>query len=328
MTTDAHAHHIPARYLRYVEAHGPEYATRWRWVDADEERAELQAGPTCFAMSRDFLDADRHLRRMDRLGIERTVLSLATPMINYAAPAALAVDGARLVNDEFRRLKEAQPGRFEAWAYLPMQDPDAAAKELERAVVELGLAGGHLSTNVAGRYMDSPEFTVVFDTAARLGVPLFVHPSNPPGRDRLARHELAVVAGYLFDTTLNIFHMIFGGLLDRYPTLKLCCTHAGGYALSLRGRMQREIDTNPGLAARLRRPLADYLRGLYYDTVCLEPEYLAYAVAIAGADRFVLGSDAPFPLGEPDPPGFVRRALPPEAAERVLERNVEDLLRA
>jgi aminocarboxymuconate-semialdehyde decarboxylase len=328
MVTDVHCHYIPEAYLRYLDRHATDLGMRWRWLDDAAERAELRAGATCFAMSRDFLDADRHLARMDRLGIERSVLSLATPMIDYDAPAAAAVEGARLVNDELARLKAARPGRFDAWAYLPMQSPDDAAKELTRAVTELGLRGGHVSSNVRGRYLDAPEVQVVLDTAARLGVPLFVHPSNPPGRDRLGRYELAVVSGYLFDTTLNIFHMIFGGVLDRYPGLRVCCTHAGGYALTLRGRMQREIDTNPELATRLSGPLAAYLRRLYYDSVCLEPEYLAYAAAIAGSDRFVLGSDAPFPLGEPDPVAFVRRALAPGAAEQVLSLNAAGLFAA
>jgi predicted TIM-barrel fold metal-dependent hydrolase len=90
--------------------------------------------------------------------VERSILSLATPMINYAAPAAAAIDGARLVNDEFARLKAARPGRFDAWAYLPMQDPAEAAKELTRAVAQLGLRGGHVSSNVRGRYLDAPSF--------------------------------------------------------------------------------------------------------------------------------------------------------------------------
>ncbi|MBV8512177.1 MAG: amidohydrolase family protein, partial [Xanthobacteraceae bacterium] len=111
-----------------------------------------------------------------------------------------------------------------------MQDPDAAAQELRRAVTVLGFSGGYLSSNVNGRYLDSEEFTPIFAQATTLGVPLFVHPSNPPARERMTKYELAVVAGYLFDTTLNVFNMIFGGLFDRFPSLRLCCTHLGGYA--------------------------------------------------------------------------------------------------
>jgi aminocarboxymuconate-semialdehyde decarboxylase len=324
MPTDVHCHHVPPSYLRYLDTHRTAFDMRWTWID--DERAELHAGPRCFAMSRDFVDAGRHLAAMDRLGIRMRVLSLATPLIDYAAPVREAADGARLVNDELAALRALHPDRFDAWAYLPLQGPQEAAAELERAVRDLGLRGGHVSTNVGGRYLDDAALDPVLATAERLDVPLFVHPSNPPGQDRTTKYELAVVSGYLFDTTLNVFNMVFGGLLDRHPRLRLCCTHAGGYALLLHGRMQREVDTNPALARRITRPVVEYLRRLHYDTVCLEPAYLAFAIGVAGADRFVLGSDAPFPLGEPDPVGFVRAACADAAiADRILTDNAETL---
>jgi aminocarboxymuconate-semialdehyde decarboxylase len=211
-----------------------------------------------------------------------------------------------------------------------MQDPEAAANELRRAVRNLGLIGGYLPSNVKGRYLDSEEFAPIFDAATQLDVPLIVHPSNPPARDRTGDYELAVVSGYLFDTTLNIFHMIFSGLLDRYPGLRLCCTHLGGFAPLLRARMQRELDTNPGLAARLKRPLAAYLQSIYYDTICFEPAYLRAALESDGIDpaHLVLGSDTPFPLGEPDPVGFIERSFRghrPETADAILRRNAGNL---
>lgn len=322
MATDVHCHYVPPQYLHYIAAHESSFGMRWNWLD--DERARLDAAGMSFAMCRDFVEADRHLHEMDRLGIRKRVLSLATPLINYRAEGAVAIEGARLVNEELAKLKATHPERFDAWAYLPMQAPEESARELERAVRELGLCGGHVSSNVLGRYLDDPAFDVVFATAAGLDVPLFVHPSNPPGQDRLGKYELAVVGGYLFDTTLNIFNMIFGGLLDRHPQLRLCCTHAGGYALLLHGRVQREVDTNRELAARITRPVVEYLRTLYFDTVCLEANYLAYAIRVVGRDRFLLGSDAPFPLGEPDPVAFVRSACrDPGVVERILSGNAE-----
>jgi aminocarboxymuconate-semialdehyde decarboxylase len=212
-----------------------------------------------------------------------------------------------------------------------MQDPDASAAELRRCVQDLGLLGGYVPSNVEGRYLDCPEFDRVFAAASELDVPLLVHPPTPPARERTARYELAVVAGYLFDTTLNIFHLIFGGLLDRHPGIRLCCTHLGGYAPMLRARMQRELDTNPQLAARLRRPLAEYLRSLYFDTICFEPRYarLVLDAELVSASHLVLGSDTPFPLGEPDPVGFISRSFrhDPEVADMILHRNAASFLR-
>ena len=194
------------------------------------------------------------------------------------------------------------------------------------------LRGGYMPSNVKGRYLDNAEFAPIFAAATELDVPLFVHPSNPPARERMADYELAVVAGYLFDTTLNIFHMIFGGLLDRYPTLQLCCTHLGGYALMLRARMQREIDTNRDLRMRLKRPLDEYLRSIYYDTICFDPAYARSVIEGGTVDRthLVLGSDTPFPLGEPDPVGFVGRSFgntAPDLADMILRRNAREFLK-
>lgn len=329
MIVDVHVHHVPERFVRFVEKAGA-YAISVRPLTG--EGVMLAVGPLQYGLNKTFFDAERLIARMDEMGVERAVLSLATPFANYDVPAELACEAAALYNDEISRLHKAAPGRFEGWALLPMQAPEAAAKELRRAVEALGLLGGYLPSNVKGRYLDSAEFAPVFAAAAALDVPLFIHPSNPPARERMDKYELAVVAGYLFDTTLNVYHMIFGGLLDRYPALRLCCTHLGGYALMLRARMQRELDTNAALAATLKRPLGDYLRSIYFDTICFESAY-ARAVVDAGTvdtTHLLLGSDTPFPLGEPDPVGFVGRsfgATAPALADGILQRNARDFLR-
>lgn len=264
MIVDIHCHYVPEAYFRFIELSGDFDVCR---SATGGEAVDIAVGKAKFAMNRTFFDPARQTARMDRLGVDLSVLSLATPLIDYAAPGAAALAAARIFNDELAALRDRNPERFDGWAFLPMQDPGAAARELRRAVADLGLRGGHIASNVNGRYLDSPEFAPVLEAAVELDVPLFVHPSNPPGADRTGRYELAVVSGYLFDTTLNVFHMIFGGMLDRYPTLRLCCAHAGGYALLLRARMQREVDTNPGLAETLSGTVGEYLDRLYYDTV-------------------------------------------------------------
>lgn len=329
MVIDVHVHHVPEAYVRFVEKAAP-YAVRLQPTGGEGMR--LTAGKLQYALNRTFFDPERLVRRLDEMGVERAVLSLATPFVNYDVPAELGCAAAELYNNEIAALHAASPRRFEGWAFLPMPQPEAAARELRRAVRDLGLRGGYLPSNVNGRYLDSAEFSPVFAAANDLGVPLFIHPSNPPGRERMPEYELAVVAGYLFDTTLNIFNMIFGGLFDRYPNLRLCCTHLGGYAPMLRARMQRELDTNPALAARLKRPLGAYFRALYFDTICFEPSYLRAMVdaETLAPDRLLLGSDTPFPLGEPDPVGFVGRGFggtAPALADAILRRNARDFLR-
>jgi aminocarboxymuconate-semialdehyde decarboxylase len=325
---DIHVHHVPQPFARFVEKASP-YAICL--AAPQGESVTLQVGALSYGLNRTFFDPERLTARMKAMRIEKGVLSVATPFVNYDVPASLGQEAAELYNNEIASLCRLEPDRFDGWAYLPMQDPALAAKELRRAVAVLGLSGGYLPSNVRGRYLDAEEFGPIFMAATELDTPLFIHPSNPPARERMAHYELAVVAGYLFDTTLNIFHMIFGGLFDRFPTLRLCCTHLGGYAPLLHARMQRELDTNPMLAGRLSRPLKDYLRAIYFDTICFEPSYVRSVVesGVVDSEHLMLGSDSPFPLGEPDPVDFVERSFPDRGAalaEQVLSRNASAFL--
>jgi aminocarboxymuconate-semialdehyde decarboxylase len=329
MIVDLHVHHVPERFVRFVEK-AAVYSMRVE--PSVGEAVTLTVGSLRYGLNKTFFDPERLITRLDEMGVERAVLSLATPFVNYDVPAALACEAAALYNDEIAALHRSKPDRLEGWAFLPMHAPDTAAKELRRAVEKLGLVGGYMPSNVKGRYLDSPEFEPIFAAATALDVPLFIHPSNPPARERMEKYELAVVAGYLFDTTLNVYHMIFGGLLDRHPTLRLCCTHLGGYAPMLRSRMQREIDTNSALASSMERHLDDYLRSLYFDTICFEPAYARSVVDSGAVNKMhlVLGSDTPFPLGEPDPVGFIGRSFgssAPALATAILQRNAMDFLR-
>ena len=322
MITDIHCHFIPDELFRFVQAR-TEFNTRVTAQIGD--RIDINVRGMHFGLNPTFFEPARQIVRMDGLGIDRTVVSLATPLVNYYLDAKLAIEAARLCNDGFAKLVAAKPRRFAAWAFLPMQDPAAAAAELRRCVRDHGFIGGHVATNVRGTYLPDEAFRPIFDAAQELDVPLFIHPVDPPGRDRTGDYELTVVAGYLFDSTINIFRMICSNFLDRYGSLKLVCAHTGAFSLMLRNRMQREVDTNATLSRTLPRKVGDYLCGIYFDTVCFEPDYLRLAAGIVSAENLLLGSDAPFPLGEPDPVNFVRRALPPEQADLVLRANYRRL---
>lgn len=322
MITDIHCHYIPDDYFRFVQQR-KEFDVRL--ADADGDSVNLVCRGSHYGLNRTFFESARQIARMDALGIDRTVVSLATPLINYYVDPKLAIEAAVICNDGFAKLVAANPRRFAAWAFLPMQDPAAAAAELRRCVRDHGFIGGHVATNVRGTYLPDESFRPIFDAAKELAVPLFLHPADPAGRDRTGDYELTAVVGYLFDSTINIFHMICSDFLDRYRGLKLVCAHTGAFSLMLRNRMQREVDTNATLSRTLPRKVGDYLSGLYFDTVCFEPDYLRFATEIVPAENLLLGSDAPFPLGEPDPVNFVRRALPAEQVDLVLGANYRRL---
>jgi aminocarboxymuconate-semialdehyde decarboxylase len=325
MITDIHRHFVPPAFFHFVKKR-PEFAVRIKRVEGQEIDADIRG--VHFGLNTTFFDLDLQVGRMHREGVEGAVLSLATPFIDYHQDGGLAAEAARLFNDELANAIAPHNGRLRGWAFLPMQDPERAAVELRRCVRSHGFVGGHIASNVRGVYLDNQRFEPVWKAALELNVPLFVHPADPPGKDRTRDFELTVVAGYLFDTSINILRMICSGFLDRWPKLKLICAHAGAFSLPLRARMQREVDTNPSLAKTLRAPVADYLRRLYYDSISFEPSMLRYAAEVVTPERILLGSDAPFPLGEPDPVKFVRRALPAKQAQGILSGNFERLLGA
>jgi aminocarboxymuconate-semialdehyde decarboxylase len=325
MITDMHCHFVPEDFFRFAQSRD-EFAIKIKRREGDA--IDLDIRGMHFGLNTTFFEMEKQLERMARDGVERTILSLATPFIDYHLDAKIAVEAARVFNDGLAAAIAPDRAHFGGWAFLPMQDPVAAAQELRRCVRDFGFVGGHIASNVRGVYLHDAQFEPIFQAALDLDVPLFVHPADPLGKDRTKEYELTIVAGYLFDNTINILKMICSGFLDRWPTLKLVCAHAGAFSPILRARMQREVDTNPQLAATLKMPVGDYLRRLYFDTICFEPAILRYVTEVVPVEHLLLGSDAPFPLGEPHPVAFVRNALPADQADLILNRNFDRLLGA
>jgi aminocarboxymuconate-semialdehyde decarboxylase len=325
MITDMHCHFVPEDFFRFAQSRN-EFAIKVKRREGDA--VDLDIRGMHFGLNTTFFDMNKQVERMARDGVERTILSLATPFIDYHLDAKLAVEAAWVFNDGLAAAIAPDRQHFGGWALLPMQDAAAAAQELRRCVRDLGFVGGHIASNVRGVYLHDEQFEPIFQAAVDLNVPLFVHPADPLGKDRTREYELTIVAGYLFDNTINILKMICSGFLDRWPDLKLVCAHAGAFSPILRARMQREVDTNPQLASTLKMPVGDYLRRLYFDTICFEPAILRYVTEVVPVEHLLLGSDAPFPLGEPNPVTFVRNALPADQAELILNRNFDRLMGA
>jgi aminocarboxymuconate-semialdehyde decarboxylase len=325
MITDIHCHFVPDEFFRFA-ASRDEFAIKVKRREG--EAVDLDIRGMHFGLNTTFFDLGKQVERMKRDGVERTILSLATPFIDYHLDADIAIKAAQVFNDALAAAIASDRARFGGWALLPMQDPQTAAQELRRCVRDYGFLGGHIASNVRGIYLHDERFEPIFRTATDLNIPLFVHPADPLGKDRTREYELTIVAGYLFDNTINILKMICSGFLDRWPKLKLVCAHAGAFSPILRARMQREVDTNPQLQKTLKMPVGDYLKRLYFDSICFEPAILRYVTEVVPVERVMLGSDAPFPLGEPDPVNFVRNALPADQAELILSRNFDRMLGA
>jgi aminocarboxymuconate-semialdehyde decarboxylase len=266
------------------------------------------------------------LKTMDARSVTVHALSLMPPMV-YWADGALGLRLARIVNDAMAEANRAHPDRFVFLATLPMQDPEAAIKEVDRAVTELGCRGIYLGTNVRGKELTDPALVPVFERVHALNMPVFLHPLNVIGAQRLTSYYLHNLLGNPFDTAVAAANIIFSGLLDRFPKLQICLPHAGGAFPYLIGRLNHGWKVRQECKA-LKKPPASYLRRFTYDTISHAPESLDYLINLVGADRVMMGSDYCFDMGY-DRPVKVVTALKLNRAykEKILSGNAARLLR-
>lgn len=323
MTIDVHCHYIPPAYLDFVRTDGARLGLS---VEPGAVAGTVRLGPSRVDVTPLFTDLAEQQAEMDASGVSFRILSAPPQLFLYGLDGGAMAEVCRVVNDATATAVTQRRDRFAAWALLPLQDPAAAAREAERAVRTLGMRGLYIGSNVNGRGLDAPELSPVWETAQHLGVPILVHPWNPPGADRLRDFTLLQLTGFLFDTTVQVVRLIFSGTLDKFPHLTFVLCHAGGYTIPLMGRMRREAAVTPSMGAALQAPLRHYLRRFFYDTIGLDPAYLRHVFEAVGPDRFVLGSDRPFGLGDPDPVDSIRAVgLPPADRDAIFEGNARRL---
>jgi aminocarboxymuconate-semialdehyde decarboxylase len=274
----------------------------------------------------DYYDLNQRLKAMDAQAVTVHALSLMPPMV-YWAGGPLGLRVARLVNDAMAEATQLYPDRFVALATLPMQDPEAAVSELNRAVEALGCRGVYLGTNVLGKELTDSSFLPVFERIQALQTPVFLHPLNVIGGQRLTRYYLHNLLGNPFDTAVAAANLIFSGLLDRFPKLTVCLPHAGGAFPYLIGRLDRGWKVRDECRA-LKKPPSSYLRRFTYDTISHAPASLDYLIKLVGVDRVMLGSDFCFDMGYERPVKAVTALkLGRKAEEKLLGGNAKRLLR-
>lgn len=265
---------------------------------------------------------------MHRYGVDMQVLTLTTPGVEREEPE-FGIGLARATNDAYSDIMEKYPEDFVALATLPMQAPDAAADELERAVKERGLRGAMLFSNVLGKPIDGREFFPIFEKAVQLDVPIFVHPTSPMNTRGMEDYRLVPIMGFGVDTSLAILRLVLSGVLERLPGLKLVATHTGGVFPYLRGRIEAAYKAYPETRADIPRPPSEYFKRIWLDTVCYNPDVLASSLAFWGADKLVMGSDYPHQIGDIE--NCVQRVKQlnagQEQEEKILGGNAAKLLK-
>ena len=249
---------------------------------------------------REMWDTEKRLRDMDANGVDMQVLAPTVFTFFYQHEPALGLACAALQNEEIAAGIKRHPDRFLGIGGVPLQAPELAAQELERAMTKLGLRGAMIGTHVRGRNLDDPALEPFWAAAARLGAFIFIHPHGGAGAERLGSYYLKNLVGLPFETTIAGASLVFGGVLERHPDLKICLSHGGGFLPYQAGRFRHGFEVRPEAKVNLEGSPEASIARLYYDTILHAKPTLEFLIASAGADHVRLGSDYPYDIGNID----------------------------
>jgi aminocarboxymuconate-semialdehyde decarboxylase len=329
MPIDVHAHYVPNRLIDTLEERARDYGV-----------SLIKTPPQC-ALHFDYglkirpffpklvEPVDQRLAGMAAQGVTCQVLSVWPDIFAYGLPAPIAVRWHRLLNETLSDLCAKHPTQFALFASVPLPDAAAAAREAEYAMKQLGAAGLVVAANVEGTNLGELHLDEFWDAAVKLDAPVFIHPVQAMPPPRVAKFALVQIAQYTFDTTLCVGSLIFSGVLDRFPTLRLILSHGGGAFPYLLGRfdcMHARMDRAGQGDVALSTPSA-YAKRFHYDTILHNPMQLRWLAEAVSVDRVVLGSDYSFPPADLDPIATVRKAGFTDAdVAKILDENALKLM--
>jgi aminocarboxymuconate-semialdehyde decarboxylase len=270
---------------------------------------------------------DERLRDMDAMGVDMQLVMPPPPQCYFTVPAEFAVPAIRMINDGIAQYVAGKPDRFVALGTVPLQDGAEAAKELERSMRTLGFKGAQILTNVAGKELSDPAFAPFWAKAEALGALVVIHPNGFTEAQRLTRFYFNNVIGNPFDTTLALHYLIFDGVLERYPNLKILAVHGGGYLGGYSGRIDHAWGARSDARGSLPKPPTEYLKRVYVDSVVFTPHQLKYLIEVFGTDHVLMGTDYPFDMADSDPVGHLgSAALDASTMAAVAGGNAKRLL--
>jgi len=293
---DLHTHYYPPIYFDKIRELPSEFSFG---QSPSGQTIITYRGARFFGVTPAMTDVSRRLEDMDRVGIDVEVVSLSTPNV-FFADAQHQPEIARMVNDAYAELCAQHPARFRAFASIPMDDPDAALKELHRAINELKMNGVILLSNIGGKPLTSPEYRPFFAEANRMKLCILLHPMLPANTDPFREYVLGPIVGFMFDTTLAVARMCYDGMFKDFPDIRWIVGHLGGAVPYLMERMDNGYRDFIECRAKIDELPSVYLKRLYYDTVNFNSHMLMMVRNMIGADHMVMGSDYPHLLGSID----------------------------
>lgn len=329
MTYDVHAHIVPEELMQLLRSDGSRFGIEVVRDQDGEELLDLAGRRRIGPFPPELYDLEARLAAMDAGGVDVQLVSHRTDFSAYALDGEGGAAYSRAFNRILADHVSAYPERMLALGTVPLQDPKAAAEELEYAVRELGMVGVEIATNVDGLTLDQAELDPFWEAANDLRCLVLLHPYDPLRGLDLSRHFLDNMFGRPAESTLAIALLLFSGVMDRYPELVLCMVHGGGYMPYQIGRWEKGYEVVSHITRRhISRPPLEYVRRLYYDSLVHVPEALSFLLQLVGPSQVVVGTDYPYAMAERNPVGFIDSVPGLQAEDRhaVLEGNVERIL--
>ncbi len=323
MVIDFHNHFYPQAYLDALRSGSSRVQVT---IDAEGNPVLHYPGDYNIAV-RGHRDAAYRDSVLKEHGVDVQVISLTTPGTHVEDPST-AVKLARLVNDGLASIVRGGGGRFAAVATLPLSDPEASAKELERAYRHLGFCGAMVFSNINGVALSDQRFWRVWEVANDLSAVIHIHPTSPVGVEAMKEFWLMPLVGFPLDTTLAAASLVFSGTVESFPRIKWVLGHLGGAIPYLVERLDRGFHAFKECRAHIDKPPSEYLKEFYYDSVNFDVHALQLAIDFAGADHILAGSDYPHQIGSLRKMLDSIAALPISESDRaaILGKNAERLL--
>jgi aminocarboxymuconate-semialdehyde decarboxylase len=307
---------------------GNEAVSRWFLETAADPRSQEINRNNGVRTDRQSTSPEQRIADMDLMGIDIQAISPAPRQTYYGAAPELGRDVSRVINDHLAEICARYPDRFVGLGTIPLQAPEFAIAELERLHNSLGFRGIEIMTHVAGEDLSAERFRPIFQRCEELGTLIFIHSDGFTEARRFHDHYLGNVIGNPLDTTVAVHHLIFGGVLDACPKLKIVLAHGSGYLPAYSGRIDHAAAARPDCCEQIHEMPTEYLKRLYFDSLVYTHHQLEYLVAQYGADHVLVGTDYPADMGEIDPIGFIEgaRSLDDVTRRAILGRNAARLL--
>ena len=327
-TYDLHNHVIPEGVVQAIRRNPDRFGTR---IEERDGKRYFDSHGRMTELLPEFCDPAAKIAWMDRVGMDVAAISVGPPIYFYWLAPDAGLEACRLANDGIAGMVGKYPDRFRGMAHLPMQDPDAAIAELERAVKAHGFKAVEIATSIEGAPLADPRFRKVLKTIEQLGLFVFTHPYQCLAQGGMDPYYLRNFIGFPLDTTMMIAHLMFSGALDELKKLRILCAHGGGFMPYQIGRFVHGHDVRPEPKVNKASSPRELFKRFYFDCLTHDPRSARHLITVAGADHVVIGTDNPFdmaPKGDRKQVGQVDAIPGLTAAERewICNKTAKKLL--